>query len=71
MVDKPLDFSFLKLENVVSLIKEPCRGGKRKPIPEDDDEEDTKIKDNLPTATETDKHEDAKEKDKERVIKAP
>jgi hypothetical protein len=48
MVDKPLDFSFLKLDNINSLIKEPCRGGLRKPIPEDEDEEDTKKNDNLP-----------------------
>ena len=40
MVGKPLDFSFLKLDNINSLIKEPCRGGMRKPIPEDEDEEE-------------------------------
>lgn len=71
MVDKPLDFSFLKLDNINSLIKEPQRSGTRKPIPEDEDEEDTKKNENLPAAAETDKHEEAKEKDKERIIKAP
>ena len=39
----PLDFSFLNLQDVVSLRKErPRPGGKRKPIEKDDDEEDTK-----------------------------
>ena len=34
----PLDFSFLKLQDVQSLKKERQRGGKRKPIEKDDDE---------------------------------
>ena len=42
----PLDFSFLNLQDVVSLRKErPRPGGKRKPIEKDDDEEDTKKND--------------------------
>jgi hypothetical protein len=36
----PLDFSFLKLEDVHSLRKERPRGGKRKPIEKDEDEEE-------------------------------
>ena len=52
---KPLDFSFLKIDNIqsklsvalltwysIDLRKEPQRGGKRKPIPESDDEEESK-----------------------------
>ena len=38
----PLDFSFLKLQDVQSLRKERPRAGKRKPIEKDDDEEDNK-----------------------------
>jgi len=38
----PLDFSFLKLQEVQSLRKENPRAGKRKPIEKDEDEEDTK-----------------------------
>ena len=38
----PLDFSFLKLQDVISLRKERPRAGKRKPIEKDDDEEETK-----------------------------
>jgi len=42
MSDKPLDFSFLKLTEIVQLKKEQVRGGKRKPIPESDEEDDPK-----------------------------
>jgi len=38
----PLDFSFLKLQDVHALRKERPRAGKRKPIEKDEDEEDTK-----------------------------
>ena len=38
----PLDFSFLKLQEVQALRKERPRAGKRKPIEKDEDEEDTK-----------------------------
>ena len=41
----PLDFSFLKLEDVLSLRKKRPRGGKRKPIEKDEDEEDGKKND--------------------------
>ena len=41
----PLDFSFLKLQDVQSLRKERPRAGKRKPIEKDDEEEDEKSKD--------------------------
>lgn len=41
----PLDFSFLKLQDVVSLRKKRPRAGKRKPIEKDEDEDDVK-KDN-------------------------
>jgi len=37
---KPLDFSFLKIVDIGQLRKEVARGGKRRPIPESDDEED-------------------------------
>ena len=36
----PLDFSFLKLQEVSSLRKENPRAGKRRPIEKDEDEED-------------------------------
>ena len=38
----PLDFSFLKLQDVGSLVKERPRAGKRIPIPKEEDEEETK-----------------------------
>lgn len=38
----PLDFSFLKLQDVQSLRKENPRSGVRKPIEKDDEEEDGK-----------------------------
>lgn len=38
--DKPLDFSFLKITNVLALKSTDARGGKRKPIIQDDDEEE-------------------------------
>lgn len=42
----PLDFSFLNLQDCVSLRKErPRPGGKRKPIEKDEDEEDAKKND--------------------------
>ena len=43
---QPLDFSFLKLEDVLSLRKKRPRGGKRKPIEKDEDEDDGKKGDN-------------------------
>lgn len=42
---QPLDFSFLKLQDVQSLKKERPRAGKRKPIEKDEDEEDAKKND--------------------------
>ena len=39
---EPLDFSFLKLQDVNSLRKERPRAGKRKPIEKDEEEEDSK-----------------------------
>jgi len=38
----PLDFSFLKLQDVISLRKKRPRAGKRKPIEKDEDEDDVK-----------------------------
>jgi len=38
----PLDFSFLKLQDVASLKKKRPRAGKRKPIEKDEDEDDVK-----------------------------
>jgi len=43
----PLDFSFLKLTSIEALKKEEPRSGKRKPIEESEDEEDTKKNDIL------------------------
>lgn len=40
--EKPLDFSFLKLQDIQQLKKEQARDGKRKPIQESDEEEDMK-----------------------------
>ena len=37
----PLDFSFLKLQDVANLSKERPRGGKRKPIPKSPEENET------------------------------
>lgn len=71
MLAKPLDFSFLKINKIMDLKKENCRGnGKRKPIPASDEEEDTK-KDTNVAVVEENKQDEAKEKEKERVIKAP
>lgn len=39
---EPLDFSFLKLQDVQSLRKERPRAGQRKAIEKEDDEEDNK-----------------------------
>ena len=39
---KPLDFSFLAIEDIGGLIKLGPRSGVRKPIPESDDEEEEK-----------------------------
>ena len=42
----PLDFSFLNLQDIISLIKErPRPGGKRLPPPKDPEEEDANKKD--------------------------
>ena len=41
-VAKPLDFSFLKIDNIHKLKQELPRGGRRKPIIESDDEEESK-----------------------------
>jgi len=70
MLAKPLDFSFLKINDIRILKKEACRGGKRKPIPESDEEEDAKKDTNTPIIEEN-KQDETKEKEKERVIKAP
>ena len=39
---KPLDFSFLSIEDIENLKKLGPRSGLRKPIPESDDEEEDK-----------------------------
>ena len=44
---KPLDFSFLKLQDVQSLRKERPRDGTRKPIEKDEEEEDAKQGENI------------------------
>lgn len=69
-VAKPLDFSFLKIDNIHKLKQELPRSGKRKPVIESDDEEESKKNENVVASTE-EKHEDIKEKEKERIVKAP
>jgi len=59
----PLDFSFLKLQEVQSLRKERPRAGKRKPIEKDEDEEDQKKGDS--TALNGDEKENGDGKPKE------
>ena len=44
--DKPLDFSYLKLQNIDALKKERPRDGHRKPVEKEEDEEDTKKESN-------------------------
>lgn len=44
--DKPLDFSYLKLQDVFALRKEKARAGHRKPVEKEEDEEDTKKESN-------------------------
>ena len=60
----PLDFSFLKLQDVQCLKKERPRKGKRKPIEKDEDEEDAKKSDLNPALEdkEGDKPKEEKEK---------
>jgi hypothetical protein len=62
----------LKIANILDLRKEPCRepGSKRKTPPLSDEEEDAKKDTNAPVVEEN-KQDEAKEKEKERVIKAP
>jgi len=43
---KPLDFSFMKIDNVNKLRKEHARGGLRKEIVQSEDEEDAKKNEN-------------------------
>ena len=59
----PLDFSFLKLEDVLSLRKKRPRGGKRKPIEKDEDEEDGKKNDANAGLNGDDKQDGEKTKD--------
>lgn len=62
---KPLDFSFLKLQDVQALRKERPRGGKRKPIEKDEEEEDGKKGD---AAAADDKGEDKPKEAKETLV---
>lgn len=70
----PLDFSFLKLQDVQSLKKERPRAGKRKAIEKDEDEEDAKNKDLNPALGEDkidgDKPKEEKEKGVVGIVKA-
>lgn len=61
---KPLDFSFLKLQDVQSLKKERPREGKRKAIEKDEDEEDAKNKDLNPIEDKADGDKPKEEKEK-------
>ena len=67
----PLDFSFLNLQDCVSLRKErPRPGGKRKPIEKDEDEEDQKKNDlALPGEEKIGEEGGAKEKKENLVVK--
>ena len=56
----PLDFSFLKLQDVTALRKERPRGGKRIAIEKDEEEEDAK-KDQVAAVDEKAEGGDAKE----------
>jgi hypothetical protein len=49
---KPLDYSFLKIDNILSIKKMLPRGGKRKPIIESDDEEERTKKEEITAAAE-------------------
>lgn len=70
---KPLDFSFLKLTEIAKLRKVNPRDGKRKPIPESDEEEQQTKGDAVAnTAANPDELEEDKSKEqKETVIRAP
>mmetsp|Transcript_29847 Transcript_29847/g.45574 ORF Transcript_29847/g.45574 Transcript_29847/m.45574 type:complete len:299 (+) Transcript_29847:94-990(+) len=59
----PLDFSFLKLQDVQSLRKERPRAGTRKPIEKDEDEEDAKKGDNVAALNGDDKMDGDKPKE--------
>jgi hypothetical protein len=49
---QPLDFSFLKLQDVQALKKERPRAGVRKPIEKEEDEEDSKKEQSGPAVEE-------------------
>ena len=69
----PLDFSFLKLQDVQSLKKERPRAGKRKAIEKDEDEEDAKNKDMIAPGDDKldgDKPKEEKEKGVVQIVKA-
>ena len=49
---KPLDYSFLRIDTVISMKKMVPRWGKRKPIIESDDEEERVKKEEIVAAAE-------------------
>lgn len=63
----PLDFSFLKLQDVQALAKERPREGRRKPIQKDDEDEE-KAKETQNLALEENQDEKKDEKTLETVI---
>jgi len=70
---KPLDFSFMRIQNIAQLRKEHARGGLRKEIILTDDEDEGKKNDNgQGAANEENAQEETKQAEpREKVIKAP
>jgi len=68
---KPLDFSFLKITEIAALKKENARGGIRKPILQDEDEEENKKDNTGPAVMDNEVTEEKDNKEQEKVIRAP
>ena len=70
---KPLDFSFMKIDNIAKLRKENERGGLRKPIVQSEDEEDAKKNENGggPASEENAAEVTQAAEPKEKIIRAP
>lgn len=70
---RPLDFSFMKIDNIAKLRKENERGGLRKPIVQSEDEEDAKKNENGggPASEENAQEVTQAAEPKEKIIRAP
>ena len=66
---EPLDFSFLMLQDVLTLRKKRPRAGKRKPIEKDEDEDDLKKNENNGAINGDDENENKADQKKDLVIK--